>query len=113
MAQTPAGSSTKRRAEAEQGQGQRRRPRRAPPVWLQLYVSCDEYGQDFILDVRPSATFCDIAAKLQNITSIPASSQDIRLMGSPPWVRPWSLGTLSDYNIGPGDYIHIELVRRG
>ena len=109
MAQTPAGSSTKRRAEAEQGQGQGRRPRRAPPVCL--YVSCDEYGQDFILDVRPSATFCNIRAKLQNITSIPASSQDIRLIGSPPWVGPWSFGTLSDYNVGPGDYVHIELVR--
>ena len=103
MAQTPAGSSTKRCAEAEQGQGQGQDC---------FYVSCDEYGQDFILlDVRPSATFCNIRAKLQNITSIPASSQDIRLIGSPPWVRPWSLGTLSDYNIGPGDYVHIELVR--
>ena len=75
-------------------------------------MSCDEYGQDFILDVRPSATFCDIAAKLQNITSIPASSQDIRLLGAPVWVRPWGRGALSDYKV-LGDYIHIELNRRG
>ena len=79
-----------------------------------LYVSCDEYGQDFTLDVRASTTFSNIRAKLQRITSIPARSQGIRLVTRDLWVdTPEEDGrTLSDYDIGNnGDYIHVELVR--